>query len=138
VNNYSMDDYPVGSNRYRESDLEVVTEMLWEQFSNGRMDGFYFKKKCKMGDFRVDFYCRKKKLVIIISDDTAAFNDYYSDLFGHLYQQGFQVVMFPEKDVKENLLWAVETIHFLLKIPVKKHASPGGTPREGGEGRNEN
>ncbi len=130
-----MDDYPVGSKRYRESDLEVVTEMLWEQFPNGRLDGYFFKKKCRMGDFRVDFYCPKKKLVIIISDDTATFNDYYSDLFGHLYQQGFRVVMFPEKDVKENLLWVVETIHILLKLPGKEHTSPGGTPGEGGGGK---
>jgi len=73
--------------------------------------------------------------VIIISDDTTAFNNYYSDLFGHLYQQGFRVVMFPEKDVKENLLWVVETIHVLLRLPGKEHASPGGTPGEGGGGK---
>jgi very-short-patch-repair endonuclease len=38
--------------------------------------------------------------------------------------------MFPEKDVKENLLWVVETIHALLKLPGKEHTSPKGTPGE--------
>ena len=130
-----MDEYPIGSNRYRGSDLGVVTQMLWEQFPNGQLDGFFFKKRCRTDDFLVDFYCREKKLVIIISDDTATFNDYYSDLFGHLYQQGFRVVMFPEKDVKENLNEVVATIHALLNLPGKRRASPGGTPGEGGGGR---
>ncbi len=43
--------------------------------------------------------------------------------------------MFPEKDVKDNLLRMVDTIRTLLQFPGRKHTSPGGTPGEGGGGR---
>lgn len=123
MTDYTLDDQPAGSARYRYGDLESVIMFLGDQLCDGKIGGNIFLKKCHREDFVIDFCCFQKKLAIIISDENPSYNDYYSDLFGNLYRGGFRVVMFPKQDVMNNSvrLISFKSSHSLSRISIRPY-----------------
>ena len=85
--------------------------LLWRQIKGRKIQGYQFSRQKPIGNYIVDFYCSKLKLVIEIdgcSHDNKIEYDRKRQYF--LEKIGLAVLRFYDLDVKKNLSGVIETI----------------------------
>ncbi|HLC44263.1 MAG: hypothetical protein A2722_02330 [Candidatus Doudnabacteria bacterium RIFCSPHIGHO2_01_FULL_50_11] len=86
---------------------------LWYFLRAKHFQGFKFKRQQVVGNYIVDFYCAKKKLIIELDGGQHASvqniqSDAMRDIF--LKRQGFNVLRFWNTQLQENFEGVVEVI----------------------------
>ena len=85
--------------------------LLWQQIKGRKIRGYQFSRQKPIGNYIVDFYCSKLKLVIEI--DGRSHNDkfkYDRRRQNFLEKIGLTVLRFDDLDVKKNLSGVIEAI----------------------------
>ncbi|MBC8312332.1 MAG: DUF559 domain-containing protein [Candidatus Marinimicrobia bacterium] len=85
--------------------------LLWNELKSKKMCSFQFMRQKPIGNFIVDFFCSKLKLVIEIdgaSHDLKKISDKKRDAY--LQSLGLTVLHFEDHWVKENIQWVVSEI----------------------------
>ena len=96
--------------RHEMTDAE---KRLWEKIRVRQLGGYWFYRQKPIGDYIVDFYCPKAKLVVEV-DGSQHFsgqikdNDRVRDEY--LNSLGLKVLRFNNADVLKNIDGVVETI----------------------------
>jgi very-short-patch-repair endonuclease len=78
--------------------------MLWKRISRKQLLGFQFSRQRPIGEYIVDFYCHKLKLVIEI--DGISHNskkEYDKARQEYLESLGLIVIRFSEKEARNNM-----------------------------------
>jgi len=88
--------------------------LLWEELKNRKMLGFKFLRQKPIGDYIVDFFCNKLKLVIEIDGDSHREENFTYDMKRQkwLESKGLTVLRFDDLEVKKdmnNVLMAIES-----------------------------
>ncbi|MBT3215891.1 MAG: endonuclease domain-containing protein [Candidatus Marinimicrobia bacterium] len=85
--------------------------LLWNQLKQKQMMGFQFNRQRPIGEFIVDFYCPKLKLVIEI--DGESHNDRENEdqrRTDFLESLGLTVIRFDDNQVKQGLEYVLQDI----------------------------
>lgn len=85
--------------------------LLWNQLKAGRMLGYKFNRQKPLGDYIVDFYCKKLNLVIEVDGYSHQFKtekDLKRDK--DLNKMGLSVLRFTEQECRKKMLNVVRTI----------------------------
>jgi len=87
--------------------------LLWEELKQRKMLGYRFLRQKPVGEYIVDFFCNKLKLVIEIDGDSHDENNYENDMTRQNWLEsiGLTVLRFDDLEVKkdmENVLMAIE------------------------------
>jgi len=78
--------------------------LLWNQLKGRQMRGYQFMRQKPIGNYIVDFFCSKLKLVIEIDGDShIGKEDYDQKRQAHLEALGLSVLRFSDLDVKQNM-----------------------------------
>jgi|SRR3989344_5177322 len=102
---------------------------LWGYLRAHRFYGFQFKRQVPIGNFIVDFCCRKKNLILELdggqhNEDRNINMDSERDLF--LKREGYTVLRFWNNEIDSNLQGVLERIRrYLVDDP-----SPDLSPQE--------
>ena len=99
--------------------------LLWNVAKDKKIKGYQFMRQKPIGDYIVDFFCSKLKLVIEI--DGISHNDKSeSDQIRQqeLESLGLSVLRFYEWDVKENIHAVVQVIEDWIEKFEKKNTTP--------------
>ncbi len=89
--------------------------LLWNQLKQKRANGLDFDRQKIIGNYIVDFYCAKLKLVIEI-DGCSHDNKYKYDTIRHQYLEslGLTVIHFDDLDIKTRINDVINSIETLL------------------------
>ena len=90
--------------------------LLWNQLKGKKLKGYRFMRQKPIGDYIVDFYCSKLKLVIEI--DGITHNDKLDlDKIRQekLESLGLNVIRFNDIDIKKNLAGVLENIEMWIE-----------------------
>jgi len=84
--------------------------LLWDALKGKKVKGFQFSRQKPIGNYIVDFYCSKLKLVIEIDGNSHDSEAYKNDLVrsDYLISQGLRVLRFSDLDIKKDLSGIVE------------------------------
>jgi very-short-patch-repair endonuclease len=87
--------------------------LLWEELKNRKMYGYRFLRQKPIGNYIVDFFCNKLKLVIEIDGDSHDEENYSNDMKRQkwLESKDLTVLRFDDLEVKkdmDNVLSSVE------------------------------
>ncbi len=88
-------------------------KLLWDRLRLNQVEGYRFKPQHPIGNFIVDFYCHKAKLIIEI--DGGYHNDKAQEEYdigrSHLLSEfGLKVIRFKNEDVFERIDFVIEEI----------------------------
>ncbi len=100
--------------------MTVAERSLWDRLRRRQINGCYFSRQRPIGEYIVDFFCHKAKLVIEIDGEyhlspEVAENDRVKDQ--HFKDSGFRVLRFTNVEVSKNIDRVVERIRVELKSP---------------------
>jgi very-short-patch-repair endonuclease len=87
--------------------------LLWEEIKNRRMLDYRFLRQKPIGNYIVDFFCNKLKLVIEIDGDSHREETFENDMKRQKWLEsiGLSVLRFDDLEVKkdiDNVLIAIE------------------------------
>lgn len=87
--------------------------LLWDELKNRRMLGYRFLRQKPIGEYIVDFFCNKLRLVIEIDGDSHDEESFDLDMKRQSWLEsiGLEVLRFDDLVVKkdmENVLMAIE------------------------------
>ena len=87
--------------------------LLWSKLKGKQLKGLQFNRQKPIGNYIVDFYCLKAKLVIEVDGGQhysydGKRKDEVRD--GYMSQHGLRVLRFSDADIFENIDGVVETI----------------------------
>ena len=111
---YNKDLKQLSRNLRNNSTLSEV--LLWQELRAGQLLGYKFNRQKPLGNYIVDFYCKKLNLVIEIDGES-----HYHDLApikdqerqNILEQFRLTFLRFDDRDVKKNMPFVLnEIIHF--------------------------
>jgi very-short-patch-repair endonuclease len=110
---------------------------LWWKIKMKQVEGLFFYRQKPIGEYIVDFYCPKAKLIIEIDGshhfigDTIEYDRIRDEYLSNL---GLRVVRFTNNDVLQNMKGVLEKIgeEISTKIPLSPPFSKGGEKRSGG------
>jgi len=78
--------------------------MLWERLRRNQVLGLKFRRQHPLGDFIVDFYCARAKLVIEIDGGVhEQQRDRDEERTAILEQQGYRVIRFANTEVEQDI-----------------------------------
>jgi very-short-patch-repair endonuclease len=84
--------------------------LLWKQLKARKMKGYQFMRQKPIGDYIVDFYCSRLRLVIEIDGESHVSRSREDELRQHeLESLGLSVLRFYDSDVKKNIDWCVKS-----------------------------
>jgi very-short-patch-repair endonuclease len=88
--------------------------LLWSKIRGKQLKGYQFYRQRIIGNYIVDFYCPKVKLVIELDggqhySGEGLEKDKIRD--DYLREQGLKVLRFSDRDVFENITGVVESIY---------------------------
>jgi very-short-patch-repair endonuclease len=94
--------------------------LLWSKLRRKRLQSYQFYRQKIIGNYIVDFYCPKAKLVVEIDggqhyDDEDIKKDTIRD--NYMREQRLTVLRFSDRDVFDNLDGVIERINENLKSP---------------------
>jgi len=89
-------------------------KLLWSKIRGKQLKGYQFYRQRIIGNYIVDFYCAKAKLVIELDGSQHYGNkgikqDAVRD--NYMREQKLRVIRFSDRDVFENLNGVVESIY---------------------------
>ena len=95
-----------GRARQLRRDMTKPELMLWAAIRNGQLDGYHFRRQHPMGDFVVDFFCARARLVIEIDGDSHAGRREYDQTRTAwlMTQKDYQVVRVTNDDVLSDVM----------------------------------
>jgi very-short-patch-repair endonuclease len=90
---------------------------LWIELSNKKLQGYKFRRQHSIGNYIVDFYCPKAKLIIEIDgkthlEPTTEQNDTIRDEF--LKNMGFKVLRFDNNEILHQFAYVIVEIENAL------------------------
>lgn len=80
--------------------------LLWMQLQRRQMRGYQFNRQKPLGNYIVDFYCKKLNLVIEVDGESHHFEEIsVNDVERQniLEDKGLQLLRFTEHDVRKNM-----------------------------------
>jgi very-short-patch-repair endonuclease len=96
---------------------------LWRTLSNGRLQGFKFRRQAVIPPYIADFLCPAAKLIVEVDGDTHDEpTDARRDL--HLAQLGYRVIHVTNADVMTNIDGVAEFILAALRGSQSPHPNP--------------
>ena len=101
--------------------------LLWQELRAGQMSGFKFNRQKPLGNYIVDFYCKKLDLVIEIDGDShwhdqAPINDWKRQKI--LSEMGLYFLRFDDLDVKQNMAYVLGEIYHFIEIHESNPPNP--------------
>jgi len=99
--------------------MPKAERIFWYEILNKQRTGYRFLRQKPVGNYIVDFYCRKLKLVIEIDGDSHLDSFKYDQMrTKFIEQQGFKVIRFTNNQV----LCELELVRIKLRIElIKRH-----------------
>ncbi|WP_036226210.1 endonuclease domain-containing protein [Mesoaciditoga lauensis] len=90
--------------RNLRKDMTLSETLLWQYLRKGQMLGYRFRRQEVIGNYIVDFFCRKLRLAIEI-DGSSHDEKYELDMKRQreIESYGITVLRFSDKEVKENI-----------------------------------
>jgi len=87
--------------------------LLWNKIKDRKMLGYRFLRQKPIGEFIVDFFCNKLKLVIEVDGESHREDNYEADMLRQKWLEslGLTVLRFDDLEVKkdmENVLMSLE------------------------------
>ena len=109
-----------GYSRQLRKDMTNAERLLWSRVRRKQLQGHQFYRQKIIGNYIVDFYCPKAKLVIEINggqhyDDKGIKKDNVRD--DYLREQRLTVLRFSDREVFDNLDGVIERINENLESP---------------------
>ena len=109
-----------GYSRQLRKDMTNAERLLWSRVRRKQLQGYQFYRQKIIGNYIVDFFCPKAKLVIEIDgsqhyEDEHIKKDNVRD--DYLREQRLTVLRFPDRDVFDNLDGIIERINDILQSP---------------------
>ena len=106
--------------RQLRADMTEPERYLWAKIRRKQLKGYQFYRQKPIGDYIVDFYCPRAKLVVEVdgghhSSDEAAKNDRTRDEY--LGSLDLRVLRFANAEVLRNIEGVVESIEGEVGIP---------------------
>ena len=103
--------------RQLRKNMTGAERLLWSKIRAKQLKGYQFYRQRIIGNYIVDFYCAKAKLVIELDGGQHYSNkglekDKIRD--DYIKEQKLKVLRFSDRDVFENLNGVVERIYELL------------------------
>ncbi len=119
-----MKKYIHTSKRFKEirrnlrNDMTPQEKKLWSYLKQSRL-GYKFQRQHSTGNYIVDFYCFKKKLIIELDGHHHADNKGYDEQRTLYFKTlGFNVLRFWNNDVNTNIEAIIDTIQEILGHPL--------------------
>jgi very-short-patch-repair endonuclease len=91
--------------------------MLWRHLKAKQLQGFKFRRQQSIGNYIVDFYCPKARLVIEVDGETHLYvKRKERDLALHhfLVERNINIIHFLNTDIYNNIQGVIERIIFVL------------------------
>ncbi len=103
--------------RQLRRDMTDAEKLLWSRVRRKQLKGVQFYRQKIVGNYIVDFYCPKARLVIEIDgsqhyEQAGMENDTVRD--DYLRAQGLKVLRFSNREVLENMVGVLEIVHASL------------------------
>ena len=91
-----------------------VERLLWSKVRKKQLKGYQFYRQRIVGNYIVDFYCPKAKLIVEVDGGQHYNNkeikkDKTRD--DYMRKQGLQVLRFSDREILENLNGVIERIY---------------------------
>jgi len=107
-----------GFSRNLRMNTTDAERMLWSSIRCKQLEGYQFYRQRPIGNYIVDFYCPRAKVIIEIDggqhyEDVGKFKDGVRDRF--LRGMGLRVLRFSDREILENLDGVVEKIWMELQ-----------------------
>ncbi|MBI3741513.1 MAG: endonuclease domain-containing protein [Chloroflexi bacterium] len=91
--------------------LTPPEQLLWARIRNRQLGGFKFRRQHPIGKYIADFCCAENKLIIELDGDSHADQiEYDEKRTNDLKQQGYTVIRFTNRNVKNGLENVIQTI----------------------------
>lgn len=92
--------------------------LLWQELRAGQMEGFKFNRQKPLGNYIVDFYCKKLNLVIEV--DGESHHSEMAQIKDAKRQQilelmGLSFLRFDDLDVKRNMPFVLNEIMYFIE-----------------------
>jgi len=99
--------------------------LLWNQLKAGKMMGFKFNRQKPIGNFIVDFYCKKLNLAIEVDGYSHQFKS-EKDLKreNELKKMGLNILRFSEQECRKQMMNVVRAIEGWIEENKKKSPYP--------------
>ena len=99
--------------RYLRTNMTEAEKKLWSHIMKKQLNGLQFYRQKTIGNYIVDFYCPKRKLIIELDggqhyQKTGQLYDKERDTY--LNKLGLLVLRFSDREVYENIEGVLETI----------------------------
>jgi very-short-patch-repair endonuclease len=103
-----------GYSRELRKNMTNAERLLWSKVRKKQLRGNQFYRQRIIGNYIVDFYCPKAKLIIEIDggqhyDNDGIKKDRIRDKY--IKNQGLKVLRFSDRDIFENLNGVIEKIY---------------------------
>jgi very-short-patch-repair endonuclease len=96
------------------NEMTDAEQLLWSELRRKQLRGLQFYRQRIIGNYIVDFYCPKAKLIIEVDGgqhytDEGLAKDKERDYY--LKDKGMRVLRFSDRDVFENMSGVIERIY---------------------------
>lgn len=103
--------------RFWQNHSTLSEVLLWQELRAGQIEGFKFNRQKPLGQYIVDFYCKKLSLVIEIDgsshdSEEAKIKDRNRQKI--LEELGLSFLRFDDLDVKFNKAFVLSRIYFFI------------------------
>ncbi len=99
--------------------------LMWNQLKGKKVRGCQFMRQKPIGQYIVDFYCSKLRLVIEIDGESHAGRERYdAERSEYLESLGLTVLRFADGDVKRNMEGIVRVLHDYIDRRVGTNTTP--------------
>lgn len=104
----------------------VLSEvLLWEQLKGRKMNGYQFTRQKPVGNYIVDFYCSKLKLVVEIDGESHDRRYSYDKKRQQVLESaGLTVLRFNDNDVKKDIGSVLKAIEGWVERSNKQPPDP--------------
>ena len=103
-----------GYARQLRTNMTDVERLLWSKVRKKQLKGYQFYRQRIVGNYIVDFYCPKAKLIVEVNGGQHYNNkeikkDKTRD--DYMRKQGLKVLRFSDREILENLNGVIERIY---------------------------
>ena len=107
--------------RKLRAEMTPAEKILWNELRNGKLKGYKFKRQHSIGNYIVDFYCYKLRLIIELDggvhlERAQMEKDQYRD--ANLKSMNYTIMRIKNEEVLNNLSDVLEAI---MNMPERKN-----------------
>ena len=97
--------------RTLRNNMTLAEILFWQQIKNKQLLGYDFHRQKPIGEYVVDFYCPKLKLVIKIDGDSHEGREEADKIRQEQIETlGLTIIRFQDSDIKNNIEGVLEQI----------------------------